>query len=535
MSPYRLRFRCLVGALLAGAVPLASSSAEDAVPPPKTVADAPTSAEAELPTYNLLDAMRDGLVDVDAEGRGDGRMTMSVTNTSSRKLRVVLPPGLVAQGAAGQMMGGMGGMGGGMGGGMMGGGMMGGGMGGMGGGMGGGMMGGGMRGGGMMGGGTMSPMMGMMMLGRMIMSLCGDYDSWDQRSLMMGMMGGGMGGMGGGMMGGMGGGMGGMGGMGMGMRSVPPTGLPFAEVKPGQTRKLPTRLVSLSNPDAEGRVQLPAEGEKLQLGDVSQVSKDARVQKALKRLAAAKAPERVAQMVMWRLASGLDWDVIARLSEKWGNSYELTMAQDFVDRLDSLPEVESGALLFQVDAGDARNKDLAAELTALLKDKPILGLWAREGVPAEPEGPAVACRVRLKGGEATVLVSSSNSTGQAWVPFGKFTLPVALKDGQLDAAAFTDGLAEGVLNRMVRAQLARGPRAKGKITYTIRIDNASPLVLNGLAVLGADEKSGAEAKELAGVAISPRRSMTVPATEEVVKALGLKKGIRIFAADLSGL
>jgi hypothetical protein len=29
--------------------------------------------------------------------------------------------------------------------------------------------------------------------------------------------------------------------------------------------------------------------------------------------------------------------------------------------------------------------------------------------------------------------------------------------------------------------------------------------------------------------------MTVPATEDVVKALGLKKGIRIFAADLSGL
>ena len=49
-------------------------------------------------------------------------------------------------------------------------------------------------------------MMGMMMLARMIMYFCGDYDSWDMRSLMMGM--GGMGMMGGGM----GGGMGGMGG-----------------------------------------------------------------------------------------------------------------------------------------------------------------------------------------------------------------------------------------------------------------------------------------------------------------------------------
>jgi hypothetical protein len=29
--------------------------------------------------------------------------------------------------------------------------------------------------------------------------------------------------------------------------------------------------------------------------------------------------------------------------------------------------------------------------------------------------------------------------------------------------------------------------------------------------------------------------MTVPATEEMVKGLGLKKGIRVIAADLSGL
>ena len=80
--------------------------------------------------------------------------------------------------------------------------------------------------------GTMPATMGMMMLARMIMYFCGDPESWDMRSLMIGMMGGGMGGMGGGM-GGMGGGMGGMGGgMGGGMRSVPPTSLPFTTLGP---------------------------------------------------------------------------------------------------------------------------------------------------------------------------------------------------------------------------------------------------------------------------------------------------------------
>ena len=42
--------------------------------------------------------------------------------------------------------------------------------------------------------------MGMMTLARIIMYFCGDPDSWDMRSLMIGMMGmRGMGGMGGGM------------------------------------------------------------------------------------------------------------------------------------------------------------------------------------------------------------------------------------------------------------------------------------------------------------------------------------------------
>ncbi len=217
-----------IGAILLASLTTSGVCGEDVANKPEPAAGDSSAGKAlagakkeepKVPEISLLEAQRQGLISVKAEGRGDGRMTMSVTNRTRRTLRVVLPPGLIAQGATGQM-GGMGGMGGGMGG-------MGGGMGG--GGMGGGMGGGGMGGGGMggMGGmgrssGTMPSMMGMMMLSRMIMYFCGDPESWDKRSLMIGMMGGmggGMGGMGGGM-GGMGGGMGGMGG---GMRSVPPT------------------------------------------------------------------------------------------------------------------------------------------------------------------------------------------------------------------------------------------------------------------------------------------------------------------------
>ncbi len=544
MHQPRIRSLALLAALLVVLPPPSRVSAEDA----KTKSDAKTKATARqsaasdenIPTYNLLEAMNKGLVAVDATGRGDGRMTLSVTNNSNHQLRVVLPPGIIAQGATGQF----GGMGGGMGGGGMGGGGMGGG--GMGGGgMGGGGMGGGGMRGGMGGGGggmarTMPPTMGMMMLARLVMYLCGDYDSWDMRALSIGMMGGGMGGMGGGM-GGMGGGMGGMGGgmggMGGGMRSVPPTSLPYANLKVGQKRDLPTRLVSLSQPDpnSETGVNFPAKDEKLQLGDISQTNADGRVQKALKRLAAEKAPGNVSQLVMWRLASGMDWERIAQISSPWANAYELSLAQEFADHLDGLPESESGTILFEIQSAGSTGAARAQILTKELTDKYFLGLKAKLGIPAQPEGPAVGCWVKFTDAEATVQVVCSDGSASRWLPFGKFTLPLDAGAEKFQAAKFGEALAEGVLSRMVRAQYMRGPNVKGKATYQVRIDNASPLVLNGLAVLGTETKTDEQPKELSGVSISPRRSMTVPATEEVVRTLGLRKGIRVVAADLSGL
>jgi hypothetical protein len=344
----------------------------------------------------------------------------------------------------------------------------------------------------------------------------------------MGGMGGGMGGMGGGMMGGMGGG---------GMRSVPATDLPSALLNPGQTRNLPTRLVSLSPPDPEEGVRLPEKGEPLQIGDVGQTSNSPQVQKALRRLAADKAPTTLSQLVMWRVAGGLDWRTIAQMSVKWTNRYELTLAKDFVDRLEALPEGETGRVLFQVEGSDEAGQGMAAELSKALDGKTILGLVAHVAeMPSRPEGPAVACRVRLSAGDATVQVYSTDGAAQNWVPFGKFTLPVVQEKGKFDSGRFADGLAEGVLRRLVRAQVTKGTaKEKGKLIYQVRIENASPLVLNGLAVLGTTSKADEEPKVLWGICISPRRSLTVPATEEAVRTLGLKKGVKVVALDLSGL
>jgi hypothetical protein len=250
-----------------------------------------------------------------------------------------------------------------------------------------------------------------------------------------------------------------------------------------------------------------------------------------------KVPTTVAQIVMWRLAAKMDWDTIAQLSKKSVNAHELSLARDFVSKLDRLPEGESGALLCEIRAADDTQASVADALNKMLEGQIVLGLPVQATVPARPAAPGVACKVQVKSAtEAQVQVAISDAGAAAWVPVGKFTLPLDSKDGKVEAEKFADALAEGILSRLVSAQLSKGPMVKGKQTYKIRIDNASPLMLNGVAVLGALSKADDTPKILAGViCISPRRNMTVPATGEMVEQLGLKKGIRIIAADLSGL
>ncbi len=203
---------------------------------PVTADQTPVKDDKNVPEINLLDAMRDGLVSVKAEGIGDGRMTMSVTNHTKRQLRVVLPPGIIAQrchrpvrrhgwhgrrygrrygrwwygrrhGRHGRRHG--------------------------------------RRYGWWWHGrrhgwawvvwaarpARCRPTMGMMMLARMIMYFCGDPDSWDHAQHDDRHDGRHDGRHGRRMMGGMGGGM--MGGMGGGMRSVPPTASAVGAAQPG--------------------------------------------------------------------------------------------------------------------------------------------------------------------------------------------------------------------------------------------------------------------------------------------------------------
>ena len=88
---------------------------------------------------------------------------------------------------------------------------------------------------------------------------------------------------------------------------------------------------------------------------------------------------------MWKLAAGLDWNTIAQLSQKWANRYELMLAMSFVEHLESLPEAETGRILFDVEGTDKATETMASELKQMIRRKPVLGLLAEIGIPTLPE------------------------------------------------------------------------------------------------------------------------------------------------------
>jgi hypothetical protein len=503
---------------------------------------ATTASATPVPSITLFEGIRARALSVAAEGSGDGRMILSVKNRKSTPLRVVLPPGLIASGASGQFggggFGGAGGGGFGGAGGLGGGGFGGGGQGGVGGGgLGGGGLGGGL-GGGAQGGGTLPASVGMITLSRLIISFCGDLDSWDLRSLSFGSpSGGGLGG--GGLGGGLGGGGFGGGGFGGGFRSVPPAGLASALVRPGQTRKLPTRLVRLSEPPTGSGLVLPQEGEVLQIRDIDAIEGiSPRLRDVVKRLAERKAPETVAQLVLWHLGYGIDWPTLEDLSRPWANRNELALAQQFVDRREGAEASgrvdEPGTISYEVSAAGPGRERLAAEVSRLLDDRPLLGLTARRGILAQPRGPALACRIEIKDRSTSVRVSSSDEAGHSWVDVAKFSLPsLGAGETPAKAAEVIDRVAEGMLERLIRVRLTR--EGQGKDAYRIRIENASPLILNGLTLGGREPEPDSQPATLVGLSLSPRKAMTIPATHEVTRRAGSRKRIPILAADLSGL
>lgn len=344
-----------------------------------------------------------------------------------------------------------------------------------------------------------------------------------------------MGGMGMGGMGGMGGGMGMMGG---GMRSVPPSGLPQAILQPNQTRTLPTSLVSISSEPGSG-LKFPEKGERLEISDAVSLGMKPEIRNALIRMAYLKTPQIVSQMVMWNLAEGLSWERIANRVRGRATQADFALAKDLATRLagqDALKEFEVGRVFWDL-TDKAPAADLLENLEKWFEGKEMLGLGLEHGIPETQIRPSVALRIHVQSqNEATVEVLSTEGLNQGWVNQGKFHLNLARDNHETEdqyIARVTDGLSSGLLDRLVRVQES-SRTIDGRKMYQLKIDNAAPLVLAGLAV-----KSPVKGKEIATImnlSIRPHQGLRLPLDPKSVSKYGLNvRGLQATAADFTAL
>ena len=221
-------------------------------------------------------------------------------------------------------------------------------------------------------------------------------------------------------------------------------------------------------------MKLPEKGEPLQLGDIADINDNPQVQKALRRLAADAASKPISRLVMWHLAGGIGLGHARADVGGLGQPLRVDARQGFRRASGQLPDGETGRLLFEVEGTDAASEAVAAELRTALEQKMVLGLVAELGIPARPEGPAVACP-GADVGERRTGAGLLAATRRARTGFRSASSRCLAEDnGKFDVGQFADGLAEGVLNRLVRVQLSKGVKDKGKMHYSLRIDNASP-------------------------------------------------------------
>jgi hypothetical protein len=303
--------------------------------------------------------------------------------------------------------------------------------------------------------------------------------------------------------------------------------------------------VNLSGPTVEGKLAMPHEGEPLELLDIdAQAGASPRLRAVIERLATAKAPQTVSQLVLWNVATGLDWSRLESIARPWANPHEFALARHLVSQLGAAPAAPANKATpaasntFDIDLGttDRKAEPFAAQLRALLEGSSMLGLKVRVRRVAPPTGPALAAEIQLQGAEASVRVLATESSGSSWRDVAKFSLALAdSKGAERPAAEVADALALGMLERLVRVELTPAPKHKGKAAYTIRIENGSPLVLSGLALAGPGADRETKPSLLLGIALPPKKSLTVPARAEVVKRLRLTEGARILAVDLGEL
>jgi hypothetical protein len=258
----------------------------------------------------------------------------------------------------------------------------------------------------------------------------------------------------------------------------------------------------------------------LRLVDVNEYSSNPRVRKALRSLATYGTSHGVAQAAMWRVCNDLTFEMMAEQTGKVMNVHEIALAARFVDALDAPagpgdlvdPAALSQSRVFVQVRGQGALAAEAKRLSTQLEGLHLLGLPIQvtdsQELPTAP-APALYLNVMLtdaKVGETRgVVVVSSCSAGEAWLPLGKVSFRDNSSVSLLDGATLSKVVDRSVASAFVTVKPAR--RTLG--TTTLKIENRLPFTVSNL-VVRAGSSSGSPSVPFAGVGVGPARSALLP-------------------------
>ena len=251
------------------------------------------------------------------------------------------------------------------------------------------------------------------------------------------------------------------------------------------------------------------------------------------RLRGPQADGTVAQLAPWDLVEGSQGDILAEASHGRATDAELASARSFVRRLRNAggkaATEDSGKLYVEVD-GPATDA-----LKVSLRGQTLLGLKVETALPDRTDAPALAIRLRAEGTGLAASVSASTGDASGWRPAGKYTVKLNDAKGQARATvAVADDVALGLVGQVFKVKLV-SKRSQGKTAYAIRVENESPIVLDGLALSSTAEPAAGKVSSVLGLGLPPRKAMVIGISPKAVERLGLKGGVQVFAADLSAL
>ena len=244
-------------------------------------------------------------------------------------------------------------------------------------------------------------------------------------------------------------------------------------------------------------------------------------------------------MVLWYVTAGADWDDIGRLSQGWGNAYEIALARQFVATLDQSEGKSTKAtrrlrrLYWEIKAEGDQASKLATSLRELWAKHPVLGLTATEGIPTTPKAPSLACRLEISTHGVEAKLAASHPSGSESIPVGTFKIKAT--DEILASAQTWRRHCRAVTRTTCSHPALARAQEKGKESFRVKIINASPMMLNGLVLGGPKPIDDTPPAVLVGLSIPPLKSLTIGASPDLVKRLHLKEGTRVLATDLSGL